>query len=178
MLVSRQWSGKTLAGHKADRAAVVRAALEEAGIDPDDHDELSIAGTDGRLVVGAARPLPGRRGHLRRGHRRVDHDPPALAAASTRRPRQRAGPPAVRHGEQRARSAIRQRRWRASDMTETVELGRLLLRPEEVAKALGIGRTTVFELIRSGELRSVKIGKSRRIPAEAVREYVDGPGRA
>jgi hypothetical protein len=48
VLVSRKWSGKTLAGHKADRAAVVRAALEEAGIDPDDHDELSITGTDGR----------------------------------------------------------------------------------------------------------------------------------
>jgi 8-oxo-dGTP pyrophosphatase MutT (NUDIX family) len=48
VLVSRQWTGKTLAGHKADRAAVVRAALEEAGIDPDDHDELSISGTDGR----------------------------------------------------------------------------------------------------------------------------------
>jgi hypothetical protein len=48
VLVSRQWTGKTLAGHKADRAAVVRAALEEAGIDPDDHDELSIDGTDGR----------------------------------------------------------------------------------------------------------------------------------
>jgi len=48
VLVSRQWTGKTLAGHRADRAAVVRAALEEAGIDPDDHDELSITGTDGR----------------------------------------------------------------------------------------------------------------------------------
>jgi hypothetical protein len=48
VLVSRQWSGKTLALHKADRADVVRAALEEAGIDPDDHDELSINGTDGR----------------------------------------------------------------------------------------------------------------------------------
>ncbi len=35
-------------GHKADRAAVVRAALDEAGIDPDDHDELSVSGTDGR----------------------------------------------------------------------------------------------------------------------------------
>jgi hypothetical protein len=48
VLVSRQWTGKTLAGHKTDRAAVVRAALEEAGIDPDDHDELSVSGTDGR----------------------------------------------------------------------------------------------------------------------------------
>ena len=32
-LVSRRWSGKTLAQHKADRATVVRAALEAAGID-------------------------------------------------------------------------------------------------------------------------------------------------
>ena len=48
VLVSRKWSGKTLARHRADRAAVVRAALEEAGIDPDDHDELAVSGTDGR----------------------------------------------------------------------------------------------------------------------------------
>jgi len=48
VLVSRQWSGKTLAAHGADRAAIVRAALEEAGIDPDDHDELSVSGADGR----------------------------------------------------------------------------------------------------------------------------------
>ena len=60
--------------------------------------------------------------------------------------------------------------------TETTDAGRLLLRPEEVARALGVGRTTVFELIRAGELRSVKIGKSRRIPTEAVREYVAGLG--
>ena len=48
VLVSRKWSGKTLAGHKADRVAVVRAALEEAGIDPDDHDEMAVIGSDGR----------------------------------------------------------------------------------------------------------------------------------
>jgi excisionase family DNA binding protein len=50
----------------------------------------------------------------------------------------------------------------------------VLLRPEEVATALAIGRTGVFALIRTGELRSVKIGKSRRIPADAVVEYVAG----
>jgi hypothetical protein len=48
VLVSRKWSGKTLAGHKADRVAVVRQALEAAGFDPDDHDEMSVVGTDGR----------------------------------------------------------------------------------------------------------------------------------
>ena len=48
VLVSRKWSGKTLTEHRADRAAVVRAALEEAGIDPDDHDAMSVVGSDGR----------------------------------------------------------------------------------------------------------------------------------
>ena len=58
--------------------------------------------------------------------------------------------------------------------TETISSGRLLLRPEEVAQALGVGRSTVFQLMRSGELRSVKIGKSRRVPVDAVIEYVAG----
>jgi excisionase family DNA binding protein len=60
--------------------------------------------------------------------------------------------------------------------TETISSGRLLLRPEEVAQALGVGRSTVFQLMRSGELRSVKIGKSRRVPVDAVTEYVAGLG--
>ena len=57
---------------------------------------------------------------------------------------------------------------------ETNGPGRVLLRPEEVAEALSIGRSTVFQLMRSGELRSVKIGKSRRVPVDAVTEYVAG----
>jgi hypothetical protein len=58
VLVSRQWSGKTLTEHRADRAEVVRAALEEAGVDPDEHGELSISGSDGRFdweVLGRSR---------------------------------------------------------------------------------------------------------------------------
>jgi excisionase family DNA binding protein len=60
------------------------------------------------------------------------------------------------------------------ETTETIGGGRLLLRPEEVAQALGVGRSTVYELLRTGELRSVKIGTSRRIPTAAVVEYVAG----
>jgi hypothetical protein len=58
VLVSRRWSGKTLSEHRADRAAVVRAALQEAGIDPDDHNEYSISGSDGRWaweIIGRSR---------------------------------------------------------------------------------------------------------------------------
>ena len=36
VLVSRKWTGKTLDMHKADRAAVVRQVLQEAGIEVED----------------------------------------------------------------------------------------------------------------------------------------------
>lgn len=47
-----------------------------------------------------------------------------------------------------------------------------LYRVEEVARILRVGRTKVFDLIRSGALVSVKIGGCRRIPARAVDAYV------
>jgi hypothetical protein len=43
VLVSRQWSGKTLTMHRADRSAVVREVLREAGFNPEDADRLSAA---------------------------------------------------------------------------------------------------------------------------------------
>lgn len=48
----------------------------------------------------------------------------------------------------------------------------LLLTVEEAARRLGIGRTTCFALIASGELESVKVGSLRRIPADALAVYV------
>lgn len=60
VLVSRRWTGKTLDEHRADRAAVVRAVLAEAGVEMDDHDELSAtaAGPDGlpRFVWTTTKP--------------------------------------------------------------------------------------------------------------------------
>jgi excisionase family DNA binding protein len=58
--------------------------------------------------------------------------------------------------------------------TKRGQVERVLLRPEEAARALGVSRTTVFELIRSGALRSVKIGSVRRISATALAEFVAG----
>jgi excisionase family DNA binding protein len=49
----------------------------------------------------------------------------------------------------------------------------LLLTPEQAARSLAICRTKVYELLRNGELESVQIGASRRIPAAALTEYVD-----
>lgn len=49
----------------------------------------------------------------------------------------------------------------------------LLLRPEEAAEYLAIGRTQVYNLVRTGELSSVKIGRLRRIPRSACDQYVE-----
>ena len=51
-------------------------------------------------------------------------------------------------------------------------VNRKLYRVEEVAQLLGVGRTRIFDLIKLGELRSVKIGGSRRVPAAALDEYI------
>lgn len=42
----------------------------------------------------------------------------------------------------------------------------------EVAELLRVGLTTAKALIKTGELRSVKIGRARRVPADALHEYV------
>ena len=49
---------------------------------------------------------------------------------------------------------------------------RQLYRVEEVADILGMGRSTVFDLIRSGRLASVKEGAMRRVTEDAIRDYV------
>lgn len=49
---------------------------------------------------------------------------------------------------------------------------RLLYPPTEAAAMLGLGRSKLYELISSGELESVKVGKSRLVPAEALENFV------
>lgn len=47
-------------------------------------------------------------------------------------------------------------------MSDVVE--RVLLTPTETAQALGIGRSKVYELMATGALASVRIGRCRRVP--------------
>ena len=49
---------------------------------------------------------------------------------------------------------------------------KLLLTPAEAAELLGLGRSTVYELLASGDLESVCIGRARRIPHDALLAYV------
>ena len=48
----------------------------------------------------------------------------------------------------------------------------LLLTPTEAARALGIGRSKLYQLLQAGALESVHIGACRRIPAEALKSLV------
>ena len=51
-------------------------------------------------------------------------------------------------------------------------MDKLLLSLDEAAEVLGVGRSRLYDLIRKRELVSVTIGRSRRIPVAALREYV------
>ena len=52
------------------------------------------------------------------------------------------------------------------------EMPPLLFSPEEVSRILHLGRCKVYDLLRSGQLRSVKVGGSRRISARALADFV------
>jgi excisionase family DNA binding protein len=43
---------------------------------------------------------------------------------------------------------------------------------EEAAAALRLSRSVLYELIRSGQLRTVKQGRRRLVPVSALAEYV------
>jgi excisionase family DNA binding protein len=51
-------------------------------------------------------------------------------------------------------------------------MDKLLLTPVEAARALGIGRSKVYELLSSGALDSVRIGTCRRVPADALHSFL------
>ena len=51
--------------------------------------------------------------------------------------------------------------------------GPLLLDVNRAGVLLGLGRTNVYKLINSGELRSITIGKRRLIPREALDEFIE-----
>jgi len=51
---------------------------------------------------------------------------------------------------------------------------RLTRKPEEAAPILGVGRNGVYALIRSGQLRSIKVGRKILIPLSAIEEFLNG----
>ena len=49
----------------------------------------------------------------------------------------------------------------------------LMVTVEEAARLLGIGRTTMFELIGSGDVKSVRLGRRRLIARKSLKSFID-----
>lgn len=49
---------------------------------------------------------------------------------------------------------------------------KLLLTVREAAEALSLSQNGIYNLINGGQLRSVKIGRSRRISSDALAEFI------
>ena len=63
--------------------------------------------------------------------------------------------------------------WRASDKSRLGDLAdRLSVSPAEAVKLTGLSRSTIYNLLLSGELHSVTVGSRRLIPTSALRKLV------
>ncbi len=49
---------------------------------------------------------------------------------------------------------------------------KLLITPPEAAALIGIGRTRIYDLIARGVIPSIRIGRSVRVPVDALKEWV------
>lgn len=47
-----------------------------------------------------------------------------------------------------------------------------VLRVKDLAEILSVSHNTAYELVRSGQIRSIRIGRSYRIPRESVIEFL------
>ncbi|MFC9742926.1 excisionase family DNA-binding protein [Streptomyces noursei] len=59
-----------------------------------------------------------------------------------------------------------------AQLAEAVDTTLVLLRVEEAARRLQVGRTVCYRLINSGELESLMVGGLRRVPADAPAAYL------
>jgi len=48
----------------------------------------------------------------------------------------------------------------------------LLLRAEEAAQLLSLGRSTIFQMLATGELPAVRVGRAVRVPRAALERWV------
>lgn len=58
-----------------------------------------------------------------------------------------------------------------SQTDEHVKAPRILLSVEDAADRLALSRTRLYGLIKSGEIVSVRIGRLRRVPVEALTAF-------
>lgn len=49
-----------------------------------------------------------------------------------------------------------------------------LLTPAEAMKLLGVGHNKIYALLKAGEIKHIRIGKTIKIPKQCLIDYVDG----
>lgn len=67
--------------------------------------------------------------------------------------------------------------WCHRVLEVTVDDDVKLIRVDEAARALRIGRTRMYELLAKGELPSIRIGHSVRVPIRALAEWISQHSR-
>ena len=50
----------------------------------------------------------------------------------------------------------------------------LALSVDDLMDILNVGKNTAYSLVKSGQLRSIRIGRQLRIPRDALREFLQG----
>ena len=56
---------------------------------------------------------------------------------------------------------------------QSIEYGKLLLRAREVANSTALGLSTVYLMMASGELPTVRMGRAIRVPAAALHQWIE-----
>ncbi len=62
--------------------------------------------------------------------------------------------------------------WGERTLLAGTPTAKLLLKVDEAAQMLSLSRKMLYDLIRRGELTSLKIGGSRRIPLTALHDFI------
>ena len=65
---------------------------------------------------------------------------------------------------------------KTSTATTSSNDGRLAYKVKDAAGAIGLGTTTTWALVKSGALKSVRVGRRVLITTEAIREFLAGAG--
>jgi excisionase family DNA binding protein len=61
---------------------------------------------------------------------------------------------------------------RKSSTIALTSVGVLAVSPAEAGRLAGIGRTTIYQAISCGDLKSLKIGARRLVAVDALREWL------
>ena len=71
-------------------------------------------------------------------------------------------------------SMIDEQRLVARNELATLPTEPISVRVATAVKLTGLGRSTLYELIKSGEIETVKIGRSTLIPYRCLRKLIEG----